>query len=276
MVAIHSYWDERKLLVFVTLTIIACAVMLLEIDAARNGRQSPIDDVVSAVLTPIESILSGAANGIANEAQSLVHANGLATDNRALQLKVQQLAGANERLKAKAVENQELRRMLGMQQALALLAHPGVVADVVGYAPETPRDEITIDRGSRDGVRTDAVVVSGEGLVGHVISVGRHDARVLLITDPSSAVPAYLSRTATWGIVTGTWLHAKMKYINQDTRVLDGDPVVTGRGEVYPGGIPIGHVLEVDRKDNALYQSAVLRPNVDFSSLAHVIVLPAQ
>lgn len=270
MVAIPSVWDERKLLVFVTLIIIAMAVMLLEIDSVRHGRQSPIDEIVTGILTPVESLLSQTANAVVGETHTLLSASQLAAENARLTSKVQTLAAANERLKAMAGENRELKRMLGMQQALP---HPGIAASVVGYAPEDPRKEITIDRGRIDGLKPDDVVVGGEGLVGHVIDAGRHDAHVLLITDPSSAVPAYLVRTASWGIVTGTLLHAKMKYINQDTRVLDGDTVVTGRGEVYPAGIPIGRVVEVDRKDNALYQSAVLQPNVDFSSLARVIVL---
>ena len=271
MVAIHSYWDERKLLVFVTLIIIACAAMLLELDASRHGRQSPIDDLVAGVLTPLEGAITAAGVAISAETQTLAHANDFAAQNRALQQKVHALAAANERLRAAAVENQRLRRMLGMKQALPL--SDGVAADVVGYAPEDPRKEIAIDRGWRDGVRADDVVINGEGLVGHVIDAGRHAAHVLLITDPASSVPAYLSRTQTWGIVTGTSLHAHMKYINQDAKVLVADPVVTGRGEVYPGGVPIGRVIEVDRKDNALYQTAVLQPAVDFSALTHVIVL---
>ena len=56
-------------------------------------------------------------------------------------------------------------------------------------------------------------------------------------------------------------------------KVFAGDKVVTGLGEIYPAGIPIGAVREVDRKDNALYQVAVLDPAVDVSSLMRVLVL---
>lgn len=270
MVAIPSFWDERKILVFVALTIIALAAMLLEIDSARHGRQSPIDELVAGVFAPVEAAFTTTGNLVAGEAKTLLHANGLAAENTALKQKVQALAGTNERLKSYAAENRELKRMLGMQQALP---HRGIAANVIGYVPEDPRKEIVIDRGWRDGVKTDDIVVGGEGLVGHVINAGRHEARVLLITDPTSAVPAYLVRTSSWGIVTGTLLHAKIKYVSQDVKILNGDTVVTGRGVVYPPGIPIGRVIEVDRKDNALYQSAILAPNEDFGSLARVLVL---
>lgn len=269
MVAIHSFWDERKLLVFVSLIIVAAAVMLIEIDAGRHGRQSMLDVAAGAVFTPLQRGLVGSIDVIGTQAYNLAHAGRFAAQERAATDKARQLAAANERLMAAAVENRDLRRLLNMKQ---LLPGAAVSADIVGYSPESTRREVTIDRGERDGVRRDSVVISGDGLVGHVLSAGPHEARVLLVTDPESAVPAYLVRSRSWGIVTGTWLHAKMKYVDQRATLQPGDLVVTGRGQIYPGGIPIGRVREIDRKDNALYQTAVLEPAVDFQGLTHVLV----
>lgn len=273
MVAIPSFWNERKLLVFLALIILASAAALFELHAARSGQQTPVDEVVGAIFTPLQGALTRALDAAAGEARALARAGGLAAENEALRKKVAQLASADERLKSKAIENNELRALLAMRQGLG---RPAIEAEVVGYAPESLRREITIDRGWKNGVRRNAVVVGSSGLVGHVIDAGPAEAHVLLITDPSSAVPAHLDRTRTWGIVTGTFLHAKMKYISQDVKVLVGDPVSTGQGEVYPGGVPIGRVSVVERKDNALYQIAVLDPAIDFSSLRHVLVLKSQ
>ena len=273
MVAIPSFWDERKLFVFVALIIVAAAAMLLEIDAVRNGRQSLVDEIVASVLTPVESIVTQTGSAIAGEATALMHAGSLAAQNSALQDKVKELAADNDRLHAAAVENAQLRQMLKLRDAAP---KPPIAAEVVGYAPEAGRKEVAIDRGWRDGVKRDAVVVNGAGLVGHVVDVGPHESHVLLVIDQTSEVPAYLQRTRSWGIVVGTSLHVKMKYIGQDKKVLGGDMVVTGRGEVYPGGIPIGRVREVDRKDSALYQTAILDTEVDFGSLMHVLVLATQ
>ncbi|MBV8170679.1 MAG: rod shape-determining protein MreC [Candidatus Eremiobacteraeota bacterium] len=269
MVEIHPFWDERKLLVFVSLIIVAAGVAVIEIDAAKHGRQSALDVIVSSVYTPLQTGLTRAAGALAGGVHDVLHAGEYAAQNRALQDKVDRLAAANERLQADAAENRDLRRLLLMKQAVA---GDAVVADVVGYVPEGTRREVTIDRGARDGVHRDSVVVGGEGLVGHVVSTGPHESRVLLLIDPQSAVPAYLQRTRTWGIVTGTWLHARMKYIDQNARLQDGDTVVTGHGEIYPSGIVIGRVREIDRKDNGLYQVAVLDPAVDFHYLTHVLV----
>ena len=270
MVAIPSFWDERKLFVFVALIIVAAAASLLEIGAVRDGRQNFVDEFASTIFAPVESVVMGAARAIGSETQALVHAPQLAEQNAQLRDRVQQLAARNDRLHAAVAENVDLRRLLGMRETLAKRS---IAADVVGYTPEAGRLIISIDRGWRDGVTRDCVVVGSTGLVGHVVDAGPHEAHVLLITDQTSAVPAYLERTRTWGIVVGTSQHVKMKYIGQDKRVIDGDMVVTGHGEVYPGGIPIGRVREVDKNDSALYQTAVLDTEVDFASLTHVIVL---
>lgn len=273
MVAIPSFWDERKLFVFVTLIIIAAVATLLEIDAARNGRQSIADELATSVFAPLEGALSAAGNAIGGELSALANAGRIAAENAQLHDKVHRLAADNDALHAAAVENADLRKLLGLRSAYGANA---VAADVVGYAPEAARKEIIIDRGWRDGVKRDCVVVGGAGLVGHVIDAGPHQAHVLLIIDPTSSVPAYLQRSRSWGIVVGTSLHVKMKYIGQDKKVVAGDMVVTGQGQVYPGGIAIGRVREVDRKDSALYQSAVLDTDIDFASLTHVLVLPLQ
>ena len=273
MVAIPSFWDERKLLVFLALIIVASAAMLFEIDASRRGGQSLADEIVGTVVTPIARAIAGIGQAIGSEAYVATHAGVIQAENARLARKAGDLAAANERLKARADENAELRRMVGVRASAPART---IEADVVGYAPEAARREIAIDRGTRDGVQRNDVVVDGEGLVGHVVDAGAHLAHVLLVQDPTSAVPALLLRTHTWGIVFGSGLHARMKYIGQDVKVLEGDTVVTGLGEIYPSGIPIGAVMEVDRKDNALYQVAVLQPAVDVASLTRVLVLTSK
>ena len=265
--------DERKLLVFVTLIIIAAAATLLEINAFRQGRESLGDQLVGSILTPVESVIARSATAIAAQANALVHAHSMSAENASLVRKTQQLASANERLQTAAAENRELKKLLGMRNSLP---GPSTVADVVGYVPEAERREIVIDRGWTDGVKRDAVALSGDGLVGHVVAAGPHEARVLLIIDPTSAVPAYLRNTRSWGIVTGTWEHVKMKYIGQDVKVRLGDTVVTGRGQVYPPGIPIGQVKEVQHRQSEPYQQALLQSATDFAGLTRVLVLQKQ
>lgn len=270
MVAITSFWDERKLLVFVALIIVASIAMLMEVNAVRHGGRSLPDQIVNFIVTPVQHGVTETTATLALAFHNLAHVGRFSAENAALQRKIQQLSSANERLQDKAVENKDLHRLLSLAQSMAVQT---VAADVIGYAPENGRRQITIDRGWRDGVRKDAVVINADGLVGHVIDVGGHDAHVLLIIDPTSSVPAFLRSTRSWGIVIGTWRHVRMKYIGQDVKVLAGDTVITGRGEIYPGGLRIGTVREIDRSNYKLYQTTFVQPAVNFDALTHVLVL---
>jgi len=139
VVEIPSFWDERKLLVFLALIIVASAVMLIEIDAARRGRQSLADQFAGTVVGPIQGALMVTGRAIATEAYVATHARVIGEQDAALAAKARALAAVDERLKEHAVENRELLRMLAVRSGV-----PGrtIEADVVGYAPEAARREL--------------------------------------------------------------------------------------------------------------------------------------
>jgi cell shape-determining protein MreC len=140
VVAITSFWDERKLLVFVTLIILASIVMLVELGAARHNERSLSDQIVNTILVPFESVVTQSANAVALEFHTIAHSGSMAAENAALERKVRELAATNERLKEHAAENVQLRRMLALGQSMP---GPTIAASVVGYAPEGSRREIS-------------------------------------------------------------------------------------------------------------------------------------
>ena len=73
-----------------------------------------------------------------------------------------------------------------------------VIAAATGYA-----DTVTIDAGSRDGVKPNQTVLNGDGLVGRTVSVSSTTSTVLLATDGSSTVGSRLAGTGQIGSVTG-------------------------------------------------------------------------
>lgn len=194
----------------------------------------------------------------------------------------------NERLKARdavlsglEAENRQLLATLNLK---AQLSGQRVVARVTGYAPLAPYRVVTIDKGSDDGVRRRAPVVSAEGLVGQVSRVFPGTSQVLLITDPTSAVDGRLEPSGARGLVVGKVLKLGLKrdlyisafeYLSQSTEIEEGVRVVTsGMDGVYPSGIPIGTVHARKKKKYDIFQQAEVIPTVDFYKLKEVLVLP--
>ena len=78
-----------------------------------------------------------------------------------------------------------------------------MVAEVVSIDPSSWSEVVTINKGSRHGLRKDIAVATHQGLVGRTIEVAPHYATVLLVTDRRSAVDALIQRTRARGIVVG-------------------------------------------------------------------------
>ena len=111
---------------------------------------------------------------------------------------------------------------------------------------------VTIDAGTRDGVRRDMTVLNGDGLVGRVKTVGPSTATVLLAIDPESSVGVRLEGSMEVGFTTGQGLAdgsaLGLQLLDGQSTVVRGDRLVTfgSQGSTpYVPGVPVGEVLSV-------------------------------
>ena len=112
--------------------------------------------------------------------------------------------------------------------------------------------------------------------VGLVVEVGGHSAKVMLITDPNSAVDAVLQKSRARAIIKGgTSGYCVLHYVLRKNTVEIGDSVISsGMDGVFPKGLPIGQVLEIDNKESGIFQEVSVMPFVDFERLEEVLIIP--
>ena len=140
---------------------------------------------------------------------------------------------------------------------------------------------ITINRGTNDGVHENMAVVTEKGLVGNVVEAGPAASKVQLILDPRSSVGTLVQRAESRvaGIVQGDSTNPTMpRMINipRNADVVEGDVIVTsGFGGVYPKGLIVGLVSEIQNDEGGLLKYAVLESAVDFQKLEDVAVIVA-
>ena len=146
---------------------------------------------------------------------------------------------------------------------------------MVAFDPSGWFQTILIDKGRNDGVVLDMAVVSAEGLVGRVIGVGKHHAKVLLILDGNSAVDAYIQSSRARGVLVGLGRElCLLKYVQRNEDVQVGDKVISsGMGGVFPKGLLVGTVQGVVRGSSGLFQRVEVEPAVNFSRLEEVMVV---
>jgi len=173
----------------------------------------------------------------------------------------------------------ELKKLLDMRDQID--PRQSVPATVIAESPDNFHYTITVDRGSADGVKVDMPVVSGDGLVGHVIEVAAHASVIQLIIDPDSSVAGRLSASGKTGVVDGQQNRPlTMGLVGPGVNVSPNEQVVTsgyrlpgGLTSIYPKDIPIGFVSHVYGRTGILQQTIEIRPAVDFGALDTVLII---
>jgi len=192
-------------------------------------------------------------------------------ENVRLREELQKYKAATNDYREAVATNVRLANLLGMKESLA---DPTITAEIIGLDPSHWFKTVIIDRGSSDGVRTGMPAAAAEGIVGQVVNTSPHYAKVLLATDPNSAIDALVQRNRVQGIVKGDGSGYRMEYVLKNSEVQKGDRVVTsGIGGIFPKGIPIGTVLRVEKNSHGMFQKIELEPATDFSQLEHLLIV---
>lgn len=216
-----------------------------------------------AVVHTTHSISEGF--GFVGNLRNLSHQNAQQADE-ILQLK-QQLST----LKEVAHENDVLRTQLQFNKNLSLDLAP---ARVVATDVDTTQRFLTIDRGSAAGLKKGMAVVSNGALIGTIDQVNDYSSRVFLVSDPEFRIRGTAQDGRAQGIVSGQLGSGYIfDQIAQSDSVGTGEMVITNGSGLVPRGILIGQVEQVNHADNAVFQSALLRPLVDVSRVELVFVV---
>jgi rod shape-determining protein MreC len=253
-----------------TLVVVALAVVFL-----IPGPWRGLEKVGSFIVAPFQEGVSGTVDEAANVVQTVQRVRDLASQNADYRDQVDQLQSELVRMHELEVENSDLRSLLSMKERTG----PGALIPVAVIArDDTPYVQaITIDHGSNDGVRQDAIVVTQRGVVGHVERVNLTSSKVRLITDLNSSVSVRLqTESRTTGVLRGQSQGNMMviTYIPQTDMIQQGDTVLTsGLGGMYPEGYVVGKVARVERKDADPFQAAVIQPAVEMDKLERLYVL---
>ncbi|OGX04871.1 MAG: rod shape-determining protein MreC [Omnitrophica bacterium RIFCSPLOWO2_12_FULL_50_11] len=247
----------------------------LLIGAAHPPLAEQVRSLTTSALGPFLGLQSGLVLFLKSQTQTLLELPSLRERNVELQTQIQDLKAQLTQFDEMKSEN---TRLVSLLQLKADLPKSAVAAHVVGRDPSHWSHYITIDKGSKQGVHEDTVLLHPDGLVGKVISGGPFTSRAILLVDRHSRVSAMNQRTRDVGLIEGTdALDLRMTYLDRDAKIEVGDTVVSsGLGGIYPKGIPIGKVLMIGEADDDLMLYAIVKPFVPFSRLEEVLCVSKQ
>ena len=168
-------------------------------------------------------------------------------------------------------------RSRNLQQLLELRDRSNLrttAAEIIADGATPDFRTLTIDKGTRDGLRPDMAVIAPAGIVGRIVVPSARAAKVQLLIDRNAAAGALVERSRAQGVVVGGGdYRLRMDYVSEVADVVVGDVVVTsGIDGIFPKGFVIGSVESVE-KSGGVYRHIVVRPSVDFRSLEEVLVV---
>ena len=268
------YKTKKRGIVGVVITIII--IVLLVIFTNSNVNQlTYLQDICNVFVMPIQNGFTYLKNKISGNDAFFADMDTLKKENEELKQKNSELEQSLRELEIIKAENETLKEYVNLKDKYA--DYNTIPADVINRDISNYSSTIVINVGSEDGIKTDMTVIADSGLVGHIISVTNHTAKVQTIVDTASAVTAKMSTTDDSIVVQGT-LESKSTlratFIPTDAVVLEGDSIETsGIGGIYPKGIHIGTIREVINTSNITDRCALVDTAVDFNKLNTVLVI---
>ena len=253
--------------------LVLCAALALFLMAADNrfALTQPLRNAMATALLPVQRLLSlpvTLADSAGDYAGGLGQA--LANNNRLQALLARQAEHA-ARADQLAHENQRLRALLELRPALQVKSQ---AAEVLYEAPDPYSRKLFIDRGSQHGLVAGSPVINEAGVLGQITRTYLLTSEVTLLIDKDAAIPVLNARTQHRSAAFGDGQAMELRFMAGNDDVQAGDKLLTsGVDGIYPGGLEVARINQVDRRSDSGFARISLTPAAPPDGVRHVLVL---
>jgi rod shape-determining protein MreC len=256
------------------LLLCAALALFLMVADARFKVAQPARAALALLLHPVQRLLLSPVDAweqLGDYSRGMQRA--MAAEDLARKQLVQQ-AERLSRAQQLQAENQRLRELLKMREALAVKSQ---AAEVLYEAADPYSRRVIIDRGSHQGVRAGSPVINDAGVLGQVTRVYNFSAEVTLLTDKDAAIPVLNTRTQQRGVAYGGERSEgpmELRFMAANADIKAGDLLSTsGLDGVYPPGLPVAKVAQVERRGDTSFARVSLAPVAEPDAARHVLIL---
>ena len=234
-----------------------------------------LKDQIDKVALPIQSKVYNVANRAISIKDIIFSYEEIIAENENLKKENMELKIQKERNQKILEENERLLKLLEMKEN-SIYKGNLKFARVSFSDINNLNNKIFIDLGAEDGIKIDMITVYGDYLVGKIVAVHNNYSEVELITNPNSIISAKTMRDIL-GIARGSDEEDGLLYFQPsivEDNLKEGDEIITsGISDIYPEGIKIGKIDEIDEKENYGYKRVTLKPGFESKDLRELIVI---
>jgi rod shape-determining protein MreC len=264
--------SSRQLKAFLLFGALLTLLLILLVSTVGRQKFGSSHKFVLEVTGPINQVVTGTIAYFDSLWKDYKGLWSVHEENKLLVEELREAQAVNNQYREAVATNVRLRKLLQFKETLA---PPTLTARIVGHDPSLWFKTVIIDRGSSDGVQKGMPAVTIEGIVGQVLDTSPHYAKIILATDPNSAIDVLVQRTRVRGIIKGmSTSQYQLHYVLKNSDVQKDDRIVTSElGGIFPKGLLVGTVAKVVKDRRGMFQQIEVTPSVDFSRLENMIII---
>jgi len=246
----------KEYVIFVSLVIVS--LILLVINDNAQVRQ-------------IRSLTVGTIGVIQQTFSFLPNLTALQRENELLRKVNVNLADEVNLLREARLENIRLRSMIALQETSMVKL---IGAKVVAKNLNLLRNTLTLNVGTNDSVQIGNPIVTGEGLVGRIVSVSGGFSIGQMVINVDFRASAKIQRSRVDGIIAWDGNTLLLKNVAKTQDVKEGDAIITSEySNAFPPGIKIGIVRAISEIPNSLFKKIEVVPTVNLTQSEEVFVM---
>ena len=270
---------EKRYLIIIAIVAIGLLLVILSVALKKDRNLNPAERFIKDSGLFVINVASSPVNFIKDKIREGHEKNEIYKKYKDLRSKEKQIDSVIAETDNLKDEIKKLKKQLKLNTVLSDKVYKN--ATVINHNIDYWYDEITIDKGKKDGIEKNMAVINYQGLVGKVSKVSNHVSVVRLLSNENNSDKISVKIKVDSGYVYG--LISKYNSKNNTYTVegisenvdipKDADVVTTGMGEIFPSGLLIGHIKKVSTDNFDLSKVAIVNSSVDFNNIDYVSVL---
>lgn len=260
---------EKKIKLIATLFIVLAVLILI-----FNRALFKVKDFLDKSILPVQSKIYESADKVKEIKSAIYSYKNILEENEKLKKENMELKLTNRINETIKEENSRLTELLEMKETNKTIKNLKF-ARVIFRDVNNINSKFYIDLGKKNGIEKNMIVIYNDSLVGRVSEVFENYSMVTMITDSKARISVKSNNTLL-GIAEGNDSGGDEMYFQPSTfeeNLEIGEEITTsGISDIYPEGLKIGKIKEIDKSENNIFKSIKIKPEFESKDLREVMI----
>lgn len=254
-------------------------VLLIFISSLTDGLAEAGNNITNTVFRPINKISYSVSSEVIKAIEDTVGSKQTRSEVEKLKIENKNLLKENANL-MEIINRKDFLK--AENDALKDEKYQYLKAQVINSDVKSMQESFFIDKGKKDGIKVNDVVLQAIGdseyssaVIGKVVKVNKNTSKIETIKNSSNDVSFINSRSGDYGVIDdykNKTISGYMLEVSSDVK--NSDILITsGIGGVYPKGLYLGEISNVNMSKDSLRKNVTVDSPVDFTHLYRVLIL---